>query len=554
VGSLAATRRVYGEVFQSRSLRRTVLAFFIFNAEENAVWIAIMLYAYARGGATEAGLVAIAQLVPAALLAPAGSVLGDRLRRDRALSLGYWLQALSAGACAIALWFAPPLVVYATAILSACAVTLTRPVHHAILPTLAETPEQLTAANSMSGSAEALGIMAGPLLNALLVALQGPAAVCAVFAVLAGVAAGMTGRLQLLETVHAEPEVVAGGLIHGLREGIHELRRDRPALVLTMFGGAQFLVLGILDIYYPMLAIDILKVGESGAGILMASLGVGGLVGAAGTAVLVGRRRLTTPIELSLGVTGGATAAVALAATMGPVMALLALAGAARSFFDVGARTLLQRSVRGDILARVFGVQEGLVMLGSAIGSGLAPVLVVLFGQRGAFVATGLFIPVFGILAFPALRALDARAALPDPDRFALLRSISMFELLELPAMERLTRSATPVAAGPGDIVIRQGDVGDRFYVVARGEAAVEVDGREIARVADGMYFGEIALLRDVPRTATVRAVTDLSLVAIERDDFLGAVVGMGGLVDTHESEIDRRLAEIERLGDEAGD
>jgi len=558
VSSLASTARIYREVLGNRSLRRTLVAFFAFNAQEYAIWIAITLYAYGRGGAATAGLVAVAQLVPAALIAPLASTMGDRLRRDRALSIGYTIQAATAALTALALWFAPPIVAYAAAVLSACSITLTRPVHNAILPELSETPEQLTASNSVSSTAEGLGIFAGPVLNSILISIEGPGLVCVVFGALMAGAAILTARLDLHEVPsempeeHAETETETApeGLTAAAAAGLRELRRDTPAGVLTLFGGAQFFVLGVLDIFYAVLAIDVLGVGEQGAGLLAASVGVGGLVGATATALLIGRSRLASPIQIAVGVMGGATAAVALVAAFGPVIALLALAGAARSFFDVAARTLLQRSVRDEVLARVFGLQEAMLMVGLAAGSAVAPLLIAMFGDRGAFVAAGVMLPLIGLAVFPALRALDRRAVLPDPERFQLLRSIDMFAFMPQPALERVTGALVPLRFPAGEVIIREGEAGDRFYVLTHGGAVVEARGHEVAHLETGDYFGEIALLRDVPRTATVRAATDVELLALERHDFLGAVGGSRRSGRSADSEIDRRLGEIERLGD----
>jgi MFS family permease len=549
MSAFAATGRVYATVLGNRSLRRVLAAFFIFNAQEYAIWIAITLFAYERGGVTTAGLVAVVQLVPASICAPVASVVGDRMRRDRALALGYLVQAVAALACGLALAFGSPLSVYATAIVSACAITLTRPVHNAILPDLATSTAELTAANSVSSSAEGLGIMAGPLLNAALIALSGYATVLFAFAGLAAVAAAMTARLDLQDAPGATGEEGAG-VFAAAMEGVRALRDDTPAAGLTLFGGAQFLVLGMLDIFYAVLAIDILGIGEEGAGVLAAAVGVGGLVGAAVTAILVGRERLATPIEIGVGVTAGATASMALVSAFGPALLLFAMAGAGRTFFDTASRTLLQRSVRADVLSRVFGLQEAMLMVGMAVGAATAPALVSLFGERGAFVAAGGLLLVSGAAVWPAMRTLDRRALVPDKERFELLRSLDLFAPLAQPALEQVSARAFDVTLSAGSEVIREGDRGDRFYVIREGSAEVSSRGARVATLGPGQYFGEIALLRDVPRTATVEAVSELRLLALERDDFLDAVTGSRRSARAADTQVDRRLAE---LGQEDG-
>ena len=551
---LSDVLRAYGTIVGNRSLRRALGAFLAFNTQENGVWIAIVVYAYDRGGAATAGAVAIAQLVPSAIVAPLASVLGDRLRRDHALTLGYAIQAVANLGCALALWLAPPLVVYATAIVAACAITLTRPVHHALLPELSDTPEELTAANSVSSSMEGIGMLSGPAIAAGMLAAWGPGSVLALFAAMSAAGSALASRLRL---VHAEappggdPEghAATDELFRDAMGGLRELREEPGAPTLTVLGASQFFVLGALDVFYAVLAIDVLGAGEQGAGLLASAVGVGGLLGAAATALLVGRRRLTGPILVGLVVTGGAMSAVGGASSLAVAAFLLVVCGAGRSFFDVATRTLLQRTIRDDVLARVFGMQEGLLMIVLALGSAAVPLLVAMAGNRGAFLAAGAVMPILGLASWRTLRAVDRRADVPETARLELLGAIELFQPLAQPVLEQVARRLIPVRTPAGQVVIREGDHGDRFYVLASGEAVVGVRGQQVARLGPGAYFGEIALLRDVPRTATVTAVEDASMYALERDDFLAAVAGVRRSAEVHD-KIDRRLAELEGSGD----
>jgi hypothetical protein len=209
----------------------------------------------------------------------------------------------------------------------------------------------------------------------------------------------------------------------------------------------------------------------------------------------------------------------------------------------------MQRRVRDEFLARGFGLQEGLSMFCLAVGAAAVPIFISLFGARGALVAAGVFLPAIALGLFASLRGLDRRAVLPDPARLALLRSISLFQPMEQPALELLVHRLIPVDAPAGAVVIREGDPGDRFFVIDVGEAVVTVGGREIARPGPGGDVGEIALLRDVPRTATVTALTDLRLLALEREDFLSAVTGSRPSAEAAHLEVERRLSEQDRGG-----
>jgi hypothetical protein len=346
-----------------------------------------------------------------------------------------------------------------------------------------------------------------------------------------------------------EPDTAAGpGLIRDTLGGFRELRREPGAAPLTLLAASQFFILGALDVFYALLAIDILGSGEQAAGLLASAVGIGGLLGAATTAALVGRRRLAGPIVAALVVTGLALAAVAGATQLAIALALLVACGAGRTFFDVATRTLLQRIVRDEILARVFGVQEALMMIVTALGSAAVPLLVLALGERWAFVVAGAALPVFGLLLVGTLRAADLRADVPDPARVALLGGIDIFAPLSQPAVEQLARRLRPQHVAADGIVMSEGDRGDRFYVVVSGEAVVRTGGREVARVGPGAYVGEIALLRDVPRTATVVAETPLELLSLEREEFLGAVTGARTSSQAADATVRRRLAELEGI------
>lgn len=559
--------RVFGAVLSSRPLRRVLAAFFLFTTAEYAIWIAVTVFAFDHGGATTAGIVMVAQLLPAALVAPLAATLGDRLRRDHALTLGYATQAVTDAALALALWGGPPLVAYAMAIVASCAVSLTRPVHYAILPQLAETPDELTASNGASSVVENLGVLVGPLLAAILIGRAGAEGVVAMSAMCALAAGIFTLRLRFpgeIETARLEPtsghhDAPQRRLIADALDGLRELHHEPGAWPLLLLGGAQFVVVGLLDVFYPVLAISVLGVGGSGAGVLAAVVGLGGLVGAGLTAFLVGRRRLTPATELGLFVCGLSMSAAGLGLVgFGGVAVLLLACGAGRAFFDVATRTLLQRSVPDDVLARVFGLQEALVMLGLAVGSATAPLLVVTFGPEGALIAGGAILPLVGLLAWSKLRQVDDRAAVPGPE-LDLLRRISIFAPLPQHALEQLSWHVVPVHEEAGHVVIRQGDPGDRFYLVVDGQLEVTVDGRSLAEIGPGGYFGEIALLRDVPRTATVTARSPVRLLALERDQFLAAVTGSPSSSSALNREVDQRVEQTQALsrpegaGDDGG-
>ena len=528
------------QVLRSPALRRVLLACLVFDTTELATWVAILVWAFDTGGAGAAGLIAVVQLVPATLAAPFTAVIGDRMRRDRALSLGYAIQSVAMVTVGLALVLdAPTAFVYVAAALAATSIVLTRPVHNAIIPEIAETPEQLTAGNSATSTVEGIGGFVGPLLAGVLLAISGPGSVFLVLGTALAGSALLTRSLPLRRTFvrNDDPESVLKATVAGLRV----MRHDAGVLLLTIVVGAQFVVIGILDILSVVLGIDILDMGSSGPGILVSALGIGGLVGAGATIVLIGRRRLSPAIAGGMLLTGIPVALVAVAMLPAVAWVLLALSGLGKAFVDVAGRTLLQRAVRPDVLSRVFGVQESLLMGGTALGSAMAPVLVHLFGGRGAFLATGVLLPAVGLLAWTRIRRLDLQSLQPGPG-FALLERIPMFAMLPQGTLEQLSRDLIPVTAEAGSAIVVQGEPGDRFYVVAQGSVSVLKNDVLVTTTTAGGYFGEIALLRDVPRTATIRADGEVSLYALERDVFLEAVTGSSSAREVADTVAEQRM------------
>ncbi len=307
--------------------------------------------------------------------------------------------------------------------------------------------------------------------------------------------------------------------------GARAVGTDSRARLIISLVSAQTFVAGTLLVFLPVLAIELLHWGEGGLGAVNAAIGIGGIVGAAASVAFVGARRLARPLAIGTLLWGAPIALAAAWDTKAGALVLFGIVGLANTIVDVSAYTMLQRAVPDRVLARVFGVLESVIYATHAIGGVVAAVLIEAFGLRAALVAVGAFLPVIVMLTWPRLRRLDASADVPER-ALELLHEVPFLAVLPAGALEALAERAVPVTVAAGEAVFRQGEPGDRFYVIGEGTVGVAADGEERPSLGRGQYFGEIALLRDVPRTATVTARTDLDLLAVERDDFIAAVTG----------------------------
>jgi len=551
-------------VLANRDLRRVLFSYLAFHIAEFATWVAILLYAYEATGAASVGVVAVVQLVPAAIVAAPAAALGDRYPRHRVLTAGYLAQALAMLVTAVAMLAGgSPVVVYAAATVAATALVITRPTQSALLPSLSSTPDELTAANGAAGVVEGFGVLIGPLVAAAILV---GSSVGVVFLVAGGalvVAALSTIGLAPRDVrsagasrsepapdhqhghdpSHREHEHRGVEDIHddSLWAGLRTVAGDPDARLIVGLLTAKMLVVGAADVLFVLLALDLLDIGEPGAGLLNAALGAGTILGGALAFALVGRERLALVVAAGAIVWGVALGAVGLSGIAALAPGLIVLGGAGLTILEVSGRTLLQRSIRDEVLTRVFGIQEGLGMAGLAVGSILVVILVEVLGLVGAVVAISALLPIAALATWTRLSAVDRRAT-PPIQALELLRRTSLFRPLPPPQLEAVARRGTWLTVAKHTELIREGETGDRYYVIAEGTVRV-THGDRLVRLMEGagVGFGEIALLRDVPRTATVTAHTDCVLFAIDRGPFLAAVTGHPDAQHAANAEVEAR-------------
>jgi MFS family permease len=516
-------RRAFSSLAGNTALLRVLAAYLLFILTEYAVWIAMLVFAYNRGGTAVAGLVAVAQLAPAAVVAPVAASLADRRSPVVMLAGGYLAQVAGMAGTAAAIGAGAPLAAYAAAVFASTAVTITRPAQSALIPSLAATPDQLTAANVVAGWLEAAGAAAAGLLVGVLISLAGVGSVFAVCAGLGLAAALLVTGLRatsLAAEADADSDASTAGVAEGLRLAV---RQPRLRLMLALLT-ADAVVVGALDLLVVILALTVLGRPPSWAGYLEFAFGAGAVLAATVSALLVGRR-LGGPILAAALAFSGALAVVAFGPGLAGTVILLAVAGAGHLMLEVATRTLLQRSVPPRLIGRIFGVLEGFTMAGLAIGALLVPALAHLGGSRLAVLGVAAVLPLAAVAGGRAVFRLDAGTAVPVVE-IALLRSLPLFAELPAPAIEGLAAALRPVRLEAGAVLIRQGDPGDAYFAIAAGELDAEQDGHFLGRYGRGDGVGEIALLRAVPRTATVTAHTAATVYQLDRDLFLTAVLG----------------------------
>ena len=535
----AASLRAFAKVFANPRVRNVQLAGAGSTLGTWAYAVALPVYAYHAGGARAVGLLFFARFVLAALAAPWLGVLADRWSRRRLmLSADVIRCGIFVGMTAVASAGGSAYVVYVLAVTSTIVSSAYSPAQAALLPSLVETPDELTAANLVGNTISSVGMFAGPAIGGVLLALSGTSAVFALNAALF-----VWSAVFVLQVPRDEPpeRTERPRFLAELTEGFRTVVRTPALRVVIGLTTAEEIVYGALEVLLVVLALRLIHAGNAGFGWLNTAMGVGSIAGAGVVAALAARRRLAGGFALGILLWGLAVGFAAAVSTLAPALFLLGVVGAAAILVQVNSVTLLQRSAENEVLGRVFAVLESLMLAATAVGAVAAPGLVSWLGPRTALIVTGAFLPVLLVPLWPSLRRIDSAAAIAE-EPLELLRRIEIFAHLPEAVLESLAGGATAVSAAADQIVVSRGEAGRHFYVIAAGRAGVELDDGATRELAPGDFFGEIALLRDVPRTATVRALEPLRLYAVERDEFLGAVTGHAATLAAAENIVTSRL------------
>ena len=548
---LADAGRSLREVFRNPGLRRVQLAFAGSIIGDWAYATAFAVYAYEHGGATAVGIVVTLRYVLRALATPFTSILGDRYPR-RLVMIGSDLTAalLMAVAAALIASDGSRYAVFALAVLASVAVSPFGAAQKSYLPQLANSAEELAAANVASSTIESVGFLCGPALAGLLLAFTSVSNViffnAATFAWSALLVLGI--RRAMVKEPEPAPEPTAdtpdersAGFLAEASAGFRVILGNRDLRTLVGLFSAQCVVAGASAVFAVSVALGLLGLNRSGLGYLNATLGIGGIVGGFVTLVLVQRGRLARDFGIGVLLWSAPLLLVAVWPTVGAAVIMMVLLGVGNSVVDINGFTIIQRIAPEETMSRVFGALESALIGGMAVGALLMPVLISTVGIRWGLAIVGGVVAAIVLASPAALRRIDTVALVPPG--LELLRSVSLLSPLPEPTLDRLARALVRCEFAEGDVVMREGDHGDRFYVVESGGLTVSKDGRFVASLGPGDYVGEIALLRDLPRTATVTATAPTVLQALDRQHFVPAVTGQDEFTDAADTAITARLA-----------
>lgn len=527
LAALPESLRAARSVFRNRDLATLELSWAGSMSGEYLSVVALGVYAYETGGATAVGAIGAIQLAPAALLSSFAGVLGDRVRRELVVLASQLVAAVAmAGAAVAAFTSAPDWTVYVLAALLAVANQAFYPAQTALIPLFAKTASEVTAASATSALIRSAAGLAAPAVGGVVLLAGSTDWLFAISAGLFTVAALLATGLARTDAVRVA--LPAGTLLRELFAGFRAAREDpHVATVLRIFAAHSF-GRGALGVLVVVVALQLLELGDASVGFFTAAVGMGGLIGGIATAAVAGRRRLAGHVAAGLFLTGVPLVLAAPALWTAWVVASLVGVGIGITTVSSAGTVLLVRSTRDDVLARVIGVLGSLRAGAMALGSFAAPLLIHLVGVRWTLVAVGLVTPLAAVATRAGLRRIDDASSVPEHE-LRLLRASPVFAPILPVALERLAAKLEPAKVAAGTRIVREGETGERVFLVAEGELEISSGGRRLATCGEGELFGEMSLLRNQPRNATVTALVDSTVYALERDEFLAAVIGHPG-------------------------
>lgn len=515
VSSWASRYRALRSAVTDPSIGRPILALGWFAAAEFGTYVATGLYAFAVGGTPYVAVMFVTQLVASAVLVPFLMKFAADVPRASALVISYVAQAVTWLSVGLSMILIAPF--WAVIVATAIAATMTgtgRPMHDSLVPERVDGVASLTAANVAASLLQNVGAFLGPgLLAVLLVVGVSPGLSIVVFSVGLGVSAlFVSGTPRVPRPAHIASHEAddAGRKVLGV-PGM------TPALTAVFVRDFAY---GALDVLVIALVIDELGLGQAAVGMFNAALGVGAVLGSVGAAALVGRPRMAGPILVGLAVGGIALAGLGAAPRFTVPIAAVGLGFA---FANVATKTLVQRLVPLRHLGVAFGAVESVSLWGLGAGAALAPLLTSTIGTVPGFMVLGVAVAGLSIVIARPLDRAERLTEVPQ-QIVAFLRRVDSIAPLDPPILEAIARSAAPKTYRAGEMIARAGDQAHGMWIISDGEVEVVSGSQVVATLGGRDVFGEIGLLTDAPRIASVRAVGETATLYIERTPFLEAI------------------------------
>jgi CRP-like cAMP-binding protein len=507
------------------AVRRVVGAFAALTVGEWILGTTVAIHAYPVGGALLVALVGF-RFFPAAIAGLVTAQFADTHRRERVMTATAATRAVASGLVAASLALKLPFVVPLVLVwFDAAAGSAYRPAQATLLPTLVHTPTEFTHATALASHAKSSSQMLGALAGGLLVAGAPIGLAVAASTVLYAVSALSTAPIK---ATAPQPDVRIGlrGRVRRMRAGAIAVRGDREAKEIVSYSCMRSAIRGVWISLGVVASLKLLGLGSAGFGILMAAAGAGALAAIPLTALLVGHRHLARWMAAGLLMCGVPIAAVGGAAAGLPAIAFMVGWGGGMAVSDVAAQAVLNRVIAPASIGPVTGLMESGKLLFEGGACLLAPALVDTLGIRSALVVAGLVVAVIVAGGGRAFRRIDTRAV-GHAEVSHLLTAVKLFHGLRVDVLEGVVAQLRPLDIAPGQDVLTQGvrDHGG-WYLVQQGQLEVLIDGFVVNELTRGDGFGELALLRDRPRAATVRTRTRARLLTLERDTFLTAIGG----------------------------
>jgi MFS family permease len=540
----------FRSAWQHRRWRRFLLSTAVSGTGDFLYSVALVVYLIEETGS--AGWVAaavIARMVAFTLLGAVGGVIADRFDRRRLMVvLDVARAAVMVGIAFIIMADGPPLTVLVLVVTSAALTTPYRPAGVAATPLLVA-EDDLAAANAAEASISQLCWFLGPALGAAIVALSGPEAAffanAATFAVSAVLVAGLG---SIGSGNRGDHETGAGThMVREFVEGARAVKEVKGLAALTLLVVAVLFAFGIEQVVQVLVVRDRLDLDADAVGVLIACTGIGGLLAVPFSARLAAHRNAGRLLAISGLLMGAPLALLAVTNHLAVAGALMVVEGVGNIFLDVLAITLLQRVCPDRLLGRVFSLQDTSGSLAQLAGTISAPLLISLVDLELALLVGGGALVASSLLLLPALQAISTRT---EAERVRLAPIVA--ELGELGilgdasqvARERIARSTSTLVVEPGSVIVAEGDAAADLFVIRSG--TVTVSTAELGHVRDmgpGEWFGEIGLIRRLPRTATVTAASAVDLLVIPGPVFLDAVAASDTMAGPLATALNMRLA-----------